>query len=116
MKTITLIISFLFLLNSNLIIAGKHSDSPVNKTSESSELEIKKLSPIPPKEADFNDTFFTEVPSVIEFSPVTPKEATFEDSDPDPVTNEIQYFIRTVPPLTPREASFENDYFQQGIR
>lgn len=99
MKTITIILAILLILQINSIFAS-NDGVPMTTNKKTSFNTVLFLAPATPKEATFEE--MTPVAETFILAPVTPKEASFEDEVED-------LSITNLAPVTPAEADFNDD-------
>lgn len=99
MKTITIILAILLILQINSIFAS-NDGVPMTTNKGMSFNTVLFLAPATPKEATFEE--MTPVAETFILAPVTPKEASFEDEVED-------LSITNLAPVTPAEADFNDD-------
>jgi hypothetical protein len=99
MKTITIILATLLIVQVNSLLAS-NDGVPVKTNKEMSSGAVLLLSPSTPKEATFEE--MAPAAEIFVLAPVTPKEASFEDETED-------LSITNLAPVTPAEADFNDD-------
>jgi len=98
MKTITIILAMLLILQINSLFAN-NDGVPVKTNKEMSFNDVLLLAPATPKEATFEEMAAAET---LILAPVTPKEASFKDEAED-------ISITRLGPVAPAEADFNDD-------
>jgi hypothetical protein len=99
MKTITIILATLLILQINSLFAS-NDGVPMKANKEMSFNAVLSLAPVTPKEATFEEMATAAETFIL--APVTPKEAAFEDEAED-------LSITNLAPVTPAEADFNDD-------
>jgi hypothetical protein len=130
MKTILNLACMIFFLSAVNVFAGTDTDTPGTVTILSSEIQLKSLAPVTPREATFTDDLMIETtdPEAISLAPITPVNAPFDEFLPEQssLKERLMKFFPSVPaetdfndsvqfkpvtrilhPITPSEASFE---------
>lgn len=101
MKTITIILTTLFILQVNSLFSN-NDGVPVKSIKEMNFSTVLISAPVTPKEATFEET--GSAAEIFILTPVTPKEAPFEEE-----TEEIS--ISGLAPVTPAEADFSDSEY-----
>ena len=107
LKSLILLIS-VFLIRINTASAGGYNFTP--SASFSLYNLISVLSPLTPKEADFEDVFSTRIENFVTsvLNPAVPSEAGFDES-PETIDN-----IAGLAPVNPSEADFTDNELSNG--
>jgi hypothetical protein len=108
MKTTIYTLILMFFLNAGMLIAGNSKNSAANPSPAITEtlIDIHKLAPATPGEAEFADgTDFLVIPAAynLKLAPSVPKEADFEETDLP-----LQADARQLSPSAPAETDFED--------
>ena len=78
MKTITIILATVFILQINYLFAS-NDNTPVNPTTENNYNSNIRLAPATPKDAEFSDDDLSLTEIIISLAPITPAVADFDE-------------------------------------
>lgn len=106
MKTTIFFTCMAFFLSAKIVHAGNDIDSPGTVPLFSTEIFLKSLAPITPKEATFDeDTFLSRLkPAAMNFAPSVPGTADFDEIQPE--MSKTKKPQKTLGPSTPAEVDF----------